>query len=110
MHQQVVYMYFFLVIPRFLSGCRSWLSGCHTSWNCGTEYEYEAFSRLPLPPCAFPEPDFKPPVEPGICEFNLDKGVCEFNREGRFSHTVYQCLISCSHKKASMHTYIRSGI
>ena len=73
--------YYFLLV--FFSGCRPWLSACQTSWSCGTEYEYQEFLTLPLPVCAFPEPDFRPPIEPGVCEY-VEKGVCEFRDKSEY--------------------------
>ena len=66
-------------LPSPLSGCRSWLGHCRTHWNCGTEYEFQVFQTLPVPPCANPGPNFVPPIEPGMCEFDIEKSVCDFN-------------------------------
>ena len=71
-------------LPISFSECRSWLGHCQTSWNCGTEYDFQVFQTLPVPLCANPGPDFRPPVEPGVCEYDIKQGACAFNGESEF--------------------------
>jgi hypothetical protein len=54
------------------------------------------FLTLPPPPCAFPGPDFRPPIEPGVCEYSIEQGVCEFHGEGKHNTYMYYTPSSCN--------------
>ena len=54
------------------------------------------FLTLPPPACAFPGPDFTPPLEPGVCEYSIEQGVCEFHDEGKYNQHLAN-YTSCSY-------------
>ena len=60
--------------------CVSWRSACHTSWECGSNYEYQVFQALPPTACPAPPPYFIAPPEPGVCQIS-GSGMCEFQGE-----------------------------
>ena len=58
--------------------CTAWLDWCQTYWLCGTEYDEDVYRAGPPPPCPAPPPGYRPPPQPGTCQFNVSAGQCQF--------------------------------
>ena len=73
--------------------CHSWLDWCRTYWTCGSQYDYEAYFTTPPPPCPAPPPNYTPPAEPGVCQFNLNAGYCQYHHSSEFANlfVLFKC-------------------
>jgi hypothetical protein len=76
------------------SECRTWLSACGISWNCGTAYEYELSRYYPRPRCAY-DPTALAPVDPGRCEYNVELGECAFSEVCDGGKVFQECGSPC---------------
>lgn len=76
--------------------CRSWLSPCQTSWQCGSDYEYRQAQIYPPPPCPYPGIYFVPPPEPGMCQYNVEAGQCQFQGERELNALDFTILTLAS--------------
>lgn len=102
--------------------CTAWLDWCHTSWTCGTQYEEDIYFAGPVPPCPAPPPNYQPPSQPGVCQYNVSAARCQFmaNSTSEYYHNNVMCFEYCyrqsttisfnSHGVVSWHVHVYTCI